>query len=399
MPWKSSHAEEQRWQFLQQALQVPWLGFAALCREFGISRKCGYKWRKRALQLGQAGLSDGNRRPRRSGRAFGTEWRKEAVALHARHYRVGARKVRALLRADYPGARLPSERTIHRWMLAAGLVRPRPAIARPVQCPPRFLVGYRCNDVWTLDFKGWFYTGDGRRVQLLTVRDKASHYLLAAQHVHRVDERSVARCLRRLFRLYGQPKAIRVDRGAPFCGDGPRHWSRLSVEWISRGIAVQISRRASPQDNAAHEQMHGVLKHNIARPPAATLAAQQRRTERWRHWYNQVRPHQALRWRPPAQMYRPKPHVVRPPSWLYPANWVALVVNRRGYIYWQGRRLQIGRAFYARRIALRPCHGYWEAYFGPHLLGTLHHGEHLIRPVDLSGKRRSTKGRGLRPLP
>ena len=375
------------------------MGFAALFRKFGISRRCGYKWRKRALELGQIGLRDRSRRPRQNRRAYMEGWREAALALHVRHYRVGARKVRALLRADYPGTKLPSERTIHRWMLAAELVCARPVIARPVQCPPRFLVGYRCNDVWTLDFKGWFYTGDRQRVQLLTVRDKASHYLLAAQHVRRVDEQSVARCLRRLFRLYGQPKAIRVDRGAPFCSVGPRHWSRLSVEWVSRGIVVQISRRASPQDNAAHEQMHGVLKNNITKPPAATLAAQQRRTERWRRWYNEVRPHQALRSRPPAQVYRPKPHAVRPPSWLYLPNWVPLVVNRSGYIHWQGRCLQIGRAFHARRIALRPGQGFCEVYFGPHLLGTLHDGELLIRPVDLSGKRRFTKGRGLRPLP
>jgi putative transposase len=398
MPWKSSQVEEQRWEFLQEALQVPRMGFAALCRKFGISRRCGYKWRKRALQLGQVGLRDRSRRPRQNRRSFVSGWRKAALALHARHYLVGARKIRALLRADYPGTRLPSERTIHRWMRAAGLVRSRPAVARPVQCPPRFLVGYRCNDVWTLDFKGWFYTGDGRRVQLLTVRDKASHYLLATQHVDRVDERSVARCLRRLFRCYGQPKAIRVDRGAPFSSNGPRHWSRLSVDWISRGIAVQISRRASPQDNAAHEQMHGVLKNNVARSPAATLAAQLKRTERWRRWYNEVRPHQALRGRTPAQLYRPRPHAVHPPSWLYLPNWVTLAVNRSGYIRWQGRSLQIGRAFYARRIALCPRQGFWEVYFGPHLLGTLHADEHLIRPVDLSGQRRFTKGRGLRPL-
>ena len=260
-------------------------------------------------------------------------------------------------------------------------------------------MGYRCNDVWTLDFKGWFYTGDRRRVQLLTVRDKASHYLLATQHVAQVDERSVARCLRRLFRLYGQPKAIRVDRGAPFCSTGPRHWTRLSVDWISRGIAVQITRRARPQDNAAHEQMHGVLKGNIARSPAASLAAQMRRTERWRRWYNEVRPHQALHERTPAQVYRPRPHVVPPPVWLYSPNWETFRVNRSGYIHWQGRWLQIGRAFYRRRIALRPRPGGCEVYFGPHLLGIILPHEHLIRPVDRSGKRRYTKGRGLRPLP
>jgi putative transposase len=263
-----------------------------------------------------------------------------------------------------------------------------PARPRPVRSPLAFLRGRYCNDVWTIDFKGWFFTGDGRRVQLLTVRDLASRYLLAAQHLQRVDERSVSRCLRRLFGQYGQPKAIRVDRGAPFCGDGPRHWSRLSIEWICLGIAVQITRRARPQDNGAHEQMHRVLKADTAKPPAASLRVQQRRTDRWRRWYNDVRPHEALQQQPPAQLYRPTPRSAKPPAWMYPSDWPTLLVDRRGHICWRGKRRQIGRAFFAQRIALRPRKYGWDVYFGTYLLGTLHADEHLIRPVRLSGQRR-----------
>ena len=300
------------------------------------------------------------------------------------NYEVGARKVRALLRAMHPRKHLPAERTIHRWLRKAGKVRRR-APSGPTLRQPSGGSSPRPNAVWTIDFKGWFYTQDGRRVQLLTVRDLASRYVLAAVHVPHVDEPNVARVLRRLFRRYGLPQSIRVDRGAPFCGDGPRRWSRLSVEWLRCGIAVQITRRARPQDNGSHEQMHRMLKANVATPPARTLRSQQWQVERWRRWYNERRPHESLGQRPPATVYRrTRAWHGRLISWRYPAPWPSRRVDRRGYICWRGLRRQIGRAFYRQAIGLRPRGLLWEVYLGPHLLGTLHRDEHLIRPVRLS---------------
>jgi putative transposase len=390
MPWKTTCVAEQRWRFVRAALQAPSCGFAALCREWQISRRCGYKWLRRAQQAGAAGLQDASRRPRVCPRAFAAPWCERALALHAAHRRVGARKLRALLRRAHPGVRLPAERTLHRWLRAAGLVRPAPPPAGPVRAAPRALAGRRPNDVWTVDFKGWFRTGDSTQVQLLTVRDLASRYVLAAAHVTRPDEASVARCLRRLFRRHGRPRAIRVDRGAPFCGTGPRGWTRLAVGWILHGVAVQFTRRARPQDNGAHEQMHRVLKADTASPPAWTLAAQQRRVERWRRWYNEERPHAALGQQPPAARYRPPPRPWGPPTLplAYPAGWPALRVDRRGYVCWGGRRRQIGRAFFGHRVGLCVRGADIAVYFGPHLLGTLHADDHLIRPVRLAGGRR-----------
>jgi transposase InsO family protein len=386
MPWKSTLVEEQRWRFLQEALHTSSGGFAALCRRFGISRKCGYKWRHRLSRLGRAGLADGSRRPRAFAHAYAARWRQQVLALQAAHYGVGARKLHALLRRLHRDQPVPAERTLQRWLQAAGRTRAPRRWARPGPWQRRPVARHarRPNEVWTVDFKGWFRTGDGTRMQVLTVRDLASRYLLATTHLAHVDERNVRRCLARLFRRHGWPQAIRVDRGAPFCGDGPRHWSRLSVEWRQRGIAVQISRRARPQDNAAHEQMHRVLKADTASPPARTLAAQRRRLERWRRWYNEQRPHEALRQQPPATHYRSQPRGVPPLRPLrYPARWSSLRVDRRGYIYWRGQRWQIGRAFHGCHLGLRPRPGHHQVYFGPDLLGTLHPGEHLLRPVRL----------------
>ena len=61
---------------------------------------------------------------------------------------------------------------------------------------------------------------------------------------------------------------IRIDNGAPFGGKGALGLSRLSVWWLRLGIAVEFIRRGHPQDNAAHEQMHRVLRAEVAKPPA-----------------------------------------------------------------------------------------------------------------------------------
>lgn len=371
-----------------QAQQSAARGFADLCRRFGVSRKTGYKWLKRWAHEGQLGLGDRSRQPRRPAQ-YEAAWRAAIFELHQQHYRVGAGKLHVLLRELYPYQTVPAPRTIHRWLKSVQRVR---AVARPGPrgALARALLGRQPNDVWTVDFKGWFRTADGARVQLLTVRDLASRYVLAAAHVARVDERSVARCLGRLFRRYGRPKAIRVDRGAPFCGDGPRHWSRLSVSWIRLGLAVQITRRARPQDNGAHEQMHRMLKAGVATPPARTLRAQRRHIERWRQWYNEQRPHEALGQRRPAELYRASirawPVAIAP--LLYPAHWSVHIVDRRGYICWHGQRRQIGRAFYQQPVGLRLRPQRVDVYFGTHLLGSFAPNEHLIRAVRLDTLRR-----------
>ena len=83
--------------------------------------------------------------------------------------------------------------------------------------------------------------------------------------------------MRQVFRRYGLPKVIRVDNGAPFGGKGALGLSRLSVWWLRLGITVEFVRPAHPQDNGAHEQMHRVLRADVATPPAPSVAAQKRR--------------------------------------------------------------------------------------------------------------------------
>ncbi|MEO6001785.1 MAG: DDE-type integrase/transposase/recombinase [Opitutus sp.] len=158
------------------------------------------------------------------------------------------------------------------------------------------------NRVWTIDFKGVFATTDGTKITALTVRDLATRYVLLVRHVPHSTAEGVRPVLQRLFRCCGLPEVIRVDNGPPFGGQGARGWTILSAWWIQLGIRVEYSRPACPQDNAAHEQMHRVLKAATARPPAWCAQAQQRRFDRWRYYYNHARPHATLGQRLPAEL-------------------------------------------------------------------------------------------------
>lgn len=362
--------------------------FVQLCRRFHIARATGYKWRHRFRRHGRAGLRDRSRRPHHSPRQLQRRWQRALRQLRRRHPTWGPRKLHARLRHLHPRVRLPVPRTLARWLRRLELVPARPRHQRqgPPLPPRKRTVAHAPNDVWTLDFKGWFRTRDGIRVEPLTVRDLKSRFLLDVRLLPNHSDTHARRALTRVFRRHGLPKVIRVDNGAPFGGVGPRGLSRLSVWWRRLGLRVEFGRPAHPEDNAAHEQMHGVYQAEVAALPAGHPRAHQRRSDRWRANYNQLRPHEALRLRPPAQLYRvsPRPLPKTLPDWTYPGAWDQRPVTTAGRIFWQGRQRFIGRAFGGEIIGLqRQSAGVWKVFLGPDLLGLLYQQDRSdsLRPV------------------
>ena len=376
MPWKEKSKKEARSEFVAAVMNHRSArGFSAICREFGIGRSCGYRWWERYRAEGRRGLVERERRPR-SAQVLYECWWPRLRKLRAKYPTWGAAKLRVLLAAAYAGP-VPAQCTLQRWLRRAGCTRRRIRRARrgpAIASPPRRLAR-RPNDVWTLDFKGEFSLGDGQRVRALTVRDAASRFVLAVQHVAKPDEDHVRRTMQRVFRRYGLPRAIHVDNGTPFCSGGPLGLTKLSVWWLQLGIQVSRSRRGCPQDNPSHEQMHGVLKNETAKPPALTFAAQLRRFATWRHRYNHVRPNQALGQRPPAEIYRPSPRVLptKLPAWKYPPQSHIVRVAPNGRIWWGQAQRVIGRAFANQYLRLQPSGtASAKVWLGLHLIGTLH---------------------------
>lgn len=386
MPWKTVSLLKVR-QRLVEAVLARRQTLQEICRRFGISRKTAYKWLARFGRCGRAGLRDRSRRPYRSPTRLSVPWIQFIGQWRRRRPHWGAKKIHRQLRQRYPHARVPALCTIQRWLKRSGWVRPRARRARrgPAVPHPGLTVPTRPNQVWTVDFKGWFRTADGVRQEPLTVRDLFSRYGLCLRLLPKQDDRPVRRTMQRLFRERGLPDAIRVDNGSPFGGKGALGLSRLSVWWLRLGIRVEFTRRARPGDNAGHEQFHGCYQREVVAAGAAHRRSMQQRSTRWLIYYNEQRPHEALGQRPPAQVYRKSRRAFSEElvPLKYPPPWEARRVRNRGHIKWRGRLRFIGRAFVGQTVGLK-CVGahQWEVFLGRQLIGHLHaHDAGGLRPA------------------
>ena len=238
----------------------------------------------------------------------------------------------------------PSERTICRILQRAQRVKERKkrgALSLVEKAPE--VEALAPNDVWTIDFKGWWRVGNGNRCEPLTVRDAFSRFVLQAVACS-TKLADVQRELEKLFRKYGVPKAIQCDNGTPFISTRARAGlTRLSAWWVSLGIRIVRSRPACPQDNGGHERMHRDIKAEVQSCPSKDIATEQRRLDRFRQEFNHVRPHQALQGRTPAEVYKPtEKRKMVPVEYVYPDGFRSALV----YII----RDRISAAFFRKKL-------------------------------------------------
>lgn len=352
MPWKNPL--EERYE-LAVAMAARRESVSNIARRFGVSRPTAYKfWRR--LKEGEEGMLDQRRGPRGKVSQRAEAWRKWVLAERGRHPSWGARKLWQRLRSHCPRAHLPSVRTLERWLQAAGLVQRR---RRRLKVMPVALGGVRIarcsNDQWTMDWKGWWRTADGGKVEPLTIRDAASRMVLWSQPLATRSDQAVRKVCRLLFRRHGKPKSIRTDQGGPFCGTGLHGLTSLSLWWFNLGIAVEFVDRKARIDNNAHEQMHQVMQAETSQPPASTAQIQRQRLRHWQRTFNYLRPHDALNGRTPAQCYRPRPapipRLLQP---VYPPHWPVRRVAAAGTIRFLGQLHYVGRPFAGLRVGCQP---------------------------------------------
>jgi putative transposase len=378
MPWKKTSRQEQRYQLILR-MQAGDVSVVELCRGLNISRKTAYKWWWRYQRSRLNGLKDRSRRPKEVPNRTSTLWLQRLRRRRRKHPSWGTRKLQHHLRRDFGEQGLPSvaalSRWLKRWGLAAGRRRRKPG---PVVLRRSVRPAQQSNEVWTVDFKGWYKTGDGTRVEPLTVRDLHSRYGLRVVLLRSQALIKTKQAFAKIFRKNGLPQRIRSDNGTPFGGGGPTGLTRLSAWWIKLGIEVEFITPGRPDENGAHEQFHRIYKAEVARAPARTLAGQQRRSSKWLDQYNGERPHEALGMEVPAQRYRRSrrrlPKQILP--WTYAKSWVRRWVRGNGEITWQGKRRFVGEAFVGDYVGLKAIRArVWRVYFGPLLVGELHEQE------------------------
>jgi transposase InsO family protein len=373
MPWKEESVVDQRQSFITAWLKQEY-PFKTLCRGFGISRQTGYKWIARFTGQGHPGLQDESRAPQSSPHAVAARLQNAILALRHQHPTWGPKKLLALLQERSPGEPWPAPSTIGELLRRAGLAHPRPLRRRtPLHSEP-LAHAAQPNQVWCADFKGYFFCGDGRRCDPLTLTDAYSRYLLRCRAVPKTDGPTVRRVFEAAFREFGLPDAIRTDNGTPFASPGIAGLSRLSVWWIRLGIRPERIDPGCPEQNGRHERFHETLKAETASPPSASLSRQQRAFADFQREYNEVRPHEALGQRPPARFYRPSsrpfPNVL--PHLAYPFACTLRSVSAAGHISWRSHQIHLSVLLENQDVALRELEdGLLEVHFGPLLLGWL----------------------------
>jgi transposase InsO family protein len=356
-----------------------------LCEQFSISRKTGYKYLDRYAADGLKGLAVRSHRPHQFPQR--TDGAVEALILAERrlHATWGPKKLHKVLEVKHGIESPPARSTIGEILRRHGLsVRRRRKPGMYLALNAGLTVPTRPNQVWTVDFKGWFQLGNGQRCDPLTVCDRYSRYLLACRAQANQQFKGTLQTFQALMRQAGVPEVIRVDHGTPFASIGLGRLSSLSIWWIEQGIAVEFTRLASPQDNGSHERMHRDLKAEAITPPSANHGAQQRRFERWRHTYNHDRPHESLAQQRPCEFYQPSSRRLneKDKSLVYPADYEVKRISESGFLAHEGKSYHVGEAFAHKRVGLHlNSEGQTRLYFANVHLGDLANGsEGRFRP-------------------
>lgn len=355
MPWKERYTMDLKQEFVLKAMAAN-CNFRQLCSEYGISKVTGYKWKKRFIEKGINGLYEKSRKPHKTPNETTEDILCKLIRLKTHHRHWGAVKIRKVFMNHHPEEKAPSVTTVNRIFEKAGLVqkRKRRKVSESLRLQNRF-VPAKPNELWTVDFKGWWYTSEKDKVNPLTVRDEYSKYILSLKALDKGDTKAVRSEFERLFRAYGLPKVIRSDNGPPFAAmRGLLGLTQLSVWWLSLGIGLDRIEPGKPYQNGSHERMHLDIKRELQGEIPGGLRAQQAAFDVWKAEYNTERPHQALNLETPAAVYRksPRAYSESEPQIAYPPGFDTRAVQNRGVIIFEKHSIFISYAFKGFRVGL-----------------------------------------------
>ena len=372
MSWKEVNPMQQKVLFIADYLRKL-STLSELCRQYGISRKTGYKWIRRFAEHGIDGLNEQSRKPTSSPAQIPYRVQQAIIELRQQfQITPGSKKIQVLLARRYPNEVLPSKSTIYNILNRAGLVESQRRRRRVSPYPQPFAPVSEANELWSVDYKGQFKLRNGQWCYPLTVMDHKSRYLCACDALKgpRLKETQVA--FTRLFKEYGLPERIRSDNGVPFASTSCGGLSRLSIWWIKLGIRPERIKPGKPQQNGQHERMHRTLKKAATLPPSANMKRQQQRFDIFCKEYNEQRPHESLQQQTPASQYTHSKRVYpkRLPKLHYPDYFDVRKVSYNGVIYWRNKMVYVSHLLKDEPIGLEEVDdGLWQVYFGSVTLG------------------------------
>ncbi|MHA7772360.1 IS481 family transposase [Roseibium sp. M-1] len=385
MPWQEVSKVEERLRFIARLLDGE--GMSGVCRDFGISRKTGYKIWNRYQRDGMEALCDRSRRPVRYANQLPEQVERLIVSTRKEKPHWGARKIREVLVRKLSGdVRIPAQSTVHAVLDRHGLVsraRKRRRANKAAGTP--LSAGLAPNDLWAADFKGEFKLGNRLYCYPLTVTDHASRYLLSCEAFDSTKEKPVLDAFLALFKERGLPAAIRTDNGLPFASpNGLYNLSKLSVWWLRLGIGIERIKPGHPQQNGRHERMHLTLKKEATRPPGMNSLQQQAKFDAFVREFNDERPHEALAMKTPAEVYTASSRQYQGlPDLDYPFHDRDALVTACGRICMHRKKINVSTVLAGQKLGIKEVEdGIWLISFMSYDLGYIDLEQRTLQTID-----------------
>ena len=381
MPWKECNRMDERLRFVARLLDGEKMAVA--CREFGISRKTGYKIFARYKEFGVRGLEDRSKSSYRHPNKLPFQIEKAILRIKQEHKSWGAPKIRDKLIKEFPIIKPPAVSTIHVVLDRHGLVRRRKRRRYKAKGTPLSMAPTP-NALWCADYKGQFRLGNRKYCYPLTITDQRSRYLLACEGLESTKEAGAFEVFERTFKEFGLPAAIRTDNGVPFASPHALFGlSRLSVWWVRLGISVERIKPGCPQQNGRHERMHLTLKKEATKPASYNFLQQQERFDDFIEGYNNERPHQGLGGMYPGELYTPSAReFFYPEIPEYPFHDRTIKITKCGRICIGRRKINLSVVFAGQYVGVREvADEVWLVSFMDYDLGFFDRELHKVEPV------------------
>ena len=349
MPWEERTVSQMREEFVKEVLAQQ-KSKSELCREYNISRVTGDKWLKR-YAAGEC-LKDRSRKPKST--PFKTAEATEAVILQYRkdHPAIGAVKIRKILENE--GYRdLPSSKTVHNILVRNGMVTKE---ASQAATPYQRFQKAEPNDMWQADYKGHFAMESGERCHPLNIIDDCSRYNLCSEAQRSETFAEIQPVMIRLFETYGLPKILLCDNGNPWGTQQSPGFTHFEVWLMELGILTIHGRPRHPQTQGKDESFNRAMTKELLKDAVIRdMADAQKQFDQYREFYNNIRPHHALKLDTPSQHYvrssREYPSQIS--RWEYPEGAEIRRVKSTGYFNWNGQGYYLSEALGGKEIMVQ----------------------------------------------
>ena len=322
--------------------------FSAVCRDYCITRKTGYKWLKRYVE--GLPMSDRSKAPLHIANKTDPETEKIILDVRADNPGWGAKTIHKVLEnSGYDN--LPCVKTINNILNRNNCIDP---IESEKRVPLSRFAREHSNDMWQTDFKGEFMMKNGKYCFPLDIIDDCTRFAVKIAPFESTAN-VVIPCFKAAFREYGMPKAVLSDNGAQFAGFR-KGFTQFEKFLMNCDILPIHGRFHHPQTQGKIERFHRSMKNELLNHRTFdNIYDADKALQEWRGKYNSIRPHEALNMMCPADVYvkSKREYKEEIPIYEYSGEYHVIKVNTWGYVRFAHYQVYISETMINEHIEFR----------------------------------------------